>query len=66
LSRFAGRATAGDGSFVEICGPANCRPLVGNVLVYRDKHHLTSAYALTTAPRLLKRLLKVSKTRSRA
>jgi hypothetical protein len=35
---------------------------VGNVLVYQDAHHLTSTYALTTAPFLEARLLKASKT----
>jgi peptidoglycan/LPS O-acetylase OafA/YrhL len=45
-----------------ICGPASCPPVVGNVLVYQDSHHLTSTYALTTAPYLEARLLTVSKT----
>ncbi len=45
-----------------ICGRVKCPPIVGNVLVYQDSHHLTSVYALTTAPYLEKRLLKVSKT----
>jgi peptidoglycan/LPS O-acetylase OafA/YrhL len=45
-----------------ICGPVNCPPVIGNVLVYQDSHHLTSTYALTTAPYLEARLLKVSKT----
>ncbi len=49
-----------------ICGRTTCPPVVGNVLVYQDSHHLTSAYALTTAPYLEQRLLKVSKTLSRA
>ncbi len=49
-----------------ICGPVNCPPVVGNVLVYQDSHHLTSTYALTTAPYLEQDLLKVSKTLSRA
>ena len=45
-----------------ICGPVSCPPVIGNVLVYQDSHHLTSTYALTTAPYLEERLLKVSKT----
>jgi peptidoglycan/LPS O-acetylase OafA/YrhL len=45
-----------------ICGPGSCQPVIGNVLVYQDSHHLTSTYALTTAPYLEARLLKVSKT----
>ena len=44
----------------------SCPPIVGNILVYQDSHHLTGAYALTTAPYLEKRLLKVSKTLSGA
>jgi hypothetical protein len=40
-----------------ICGPQMCAPVVGNVLVYSDNHHLTSYYALTTAPYLEKQLL---------
>jgi hypothetical protein len=49
-----------------ICGRVKCPAVVGNVLVYQDSHHLTSTYALTTAPYLETRLLKVSKTRSSA
>jgi len=67
---YATRAAAGKVPLIDmdslICGPANCPPVVGNVLVYQDNHHLTSTYALTTAPYLEKRLLKVSKTLSGA
>jgi peptidoglycan/LPS O-acetylase OafA/YrhL len=67
---YATRATAGKVPLIDmdslICGPVNCSPVVGNVLVYQDNHHLTSTYALTTAPYLEKRLLKVSKTLSGA
>ena len=45
-----------------ICDPVRCPPIIGNVLVYQDSHHLTSTYALTTAPYLERSLLKVSKT----
>jgi hypothetical protein len=45
-----------------ICGPVSCPPVIGNVLVYQDSQHLTSTYALTTAPYLEARLRKVSKT----
>ena len=45
-----------------ICGPVSCPAVIGNVLVYQDSHHLTSTYALTTAPYLERRLLNVSKT----
>jgi peptidoglycan/LPS O-acetylase OafA/YrhL len=65
---FAVRAVSGKVPLINmdslICRPATCPPVIGNVLVYQDSHHLTSAYALTTAPYLEKRLLKVSKTLS--
>jgi hypothetical protein len=63
---YATRATGGKVPLIDmnslICGPVDCSPVVGNVLVYQDSHHLTSTYALTTAPYLEKRLLRVSKT----
>jgi hypothetical protein len=33
-----------------ICGPQECTPVVGNVLVYSDRHHLTWYYSKSTAP----------------
>ena len=48
-----------------ICGRVRCQPVVGNVLVYQDNHHLTSTYTLTIAPYLEERLLEVDKTLSR-
>jgi peptidoglycan/LPS O-acetylase OafA/YrhL len=45
-----------------ICAHSSCPAIVGNVLVYQDNHHLTSTYALTTAPYLEQRLLTASKT----
>ena len=45
-----------------ICGPVTCPPVVGNILVYQDNHHLTSTYTLTTTPYLEQRLLSASKT----
>jgi peptidoglycan/LPS O-acetylase OafA/YrhL len=69
-TKYAVRAASGKVPLINmdslICGPATCPPVVGNVLVYQDSHHLTSTYALTTAPYLEKRLLKVSKTLSEA
>ena len=35
-----------------ICHEDRCEPLVGNILVYRDQHHLTATYAKTLAPYL--------------
>jgi peptidoglycan/LPS O-acetylase OafA/YrhL len=48
-----------------ICGPRECSPVVGNVLVFQDNHHLTSTYSLTTAPFLERRLLAADKTLAR-
>jgi peptidoglycan/LPS O-acetylase OafA/YrhL len=45
-----------------ICGPRVCAPVVGNVLVYGDRHHLTGPYAKSTAPFLEPLLLEASKT----
>lgn len=35
-----------------ICGPTICEPIVGNILVWRDSHHLTSTFSRTLAPYL--------------
>jgi peptidoglycan/LPS O-acetylase OafA/YrhL len=43
-----------------ICGPRTCDPVVGNVLVYFDTHHLTTSYSQTLAPFLRTRLLAAS------
>jgi SGNH domain (fused to AT3 domains) len=63
---YAARASSGSVPLINmnslICGPVSCPPVIGNVLVYQDSHHLTSTYALTTAPYLEARLLEVSKT----
>jgi peptidoglycan/LPS O-acetylase OafA/YrhL len=63
---YATQAASGSVPLIDmnslICGRAKCPPIVGNVLVYQDSHHLTSTYALTTAPFLEARLLKASKT----
>lgn len=40
-----------------ICGSKTCRPVVGNVLVYRDKHHITRTFMLTLTPFVEQRLL---------
>ena len=63
---YAAKASSGSVPLINmnslICGPVSCQPVIGNVLVYQDSHHLTSTYALTTAPYLEARLLEVSKT----
>jgi len=40
-----------------ICGPAECDPVVGNVLVYLDGKHLTATYAKSLTKYLKPRLL---------
>lgn len=42
-----------------ICAKTTCHPVVGNVLVYQDRHHLTNTYVLTMAPYLERKLLTV-------
>ena len=33
-----------------VCPGERCAPVIGNALVWRDGHHLTATYSLTTAP----------------
>ena len=35
-----------------ICGASRCQPVIGGVVVYRDRGHLTGSYATSLAPRL--------------
>ncbi|WP_078555882.1 acyltransferase family protein [Bacillus alkalicellulosilyticus] len=42
-----------------LCDEKYCGPVVGNVLVYRDKNHITATYAKTIAPMFRKELLDV-------
>ena len=35
-----------------VCGPRRCDAVTGNLVVYRDGHHVTNSYALTMAPAL--------------
>ena len=67
---YATRAAGGSVPLIDmnalICRPASCPPVIGNVLVYQDNHHLTSSYALTMAPYLEQKLLRASKTLSGA
>lgn len=42
-----------------ICAPDMCFSVVGNVLVYRDQHHLTATYARTTADKVAKKLAAI-------
>ena len=38
------------------CVESHCPAVIGNVLVYRDDHHITTTYAKTTAPALQERM----------
>lgn len=38
-----------------ICGPQLCPAVVGNIIVWRDNHHLTASYSLALAPYLARR-----------
>jgi hypothetical protein len=40
-----------------LCADGTCSPVVGNVLVYRDLHHLTGTYVRTLTPYLERRLV---------
>ncbi len=40
-----------------LCNATACPPVIGNVLVYRDDHHVTSTYAKSLTPFLARRLL---------
>lgn len=43
-----------DDAFCAVDGP--CPPVIGNVVVYRDAHHMTATYSATLAPALSRRL----------
>lgn len=38
------------------CRDGRCPPVIGNVFVYRDSHHVTASYVRTLAPMLAQRL----------
>ncbi len=40
-----------------ICSPTQCPPIVGNVVVYRDTHHLTQTYITSLGPFFMEQLL---------
>ena len=46
-----------------ICPSADCPPVIGNVLVYRQGSHLTKTYVETMAPRLEAALVKAGVTK---
>jgi hypothetical protein len=58
---YAARALHGTVPVIDmnslICEPAVCQPVVGNVLIYFDSHHMTQTYSSTLAPFLKTKLL---------
>ena len=48
-----------------MCTKDQCPPIIGNVVVYRDAHHLTETFVTTLVPYLEKELLRVMKTLAR-
>jgi peptidoglycan/LPS O-acetylase OafA/YrhL len=47
-----------------ICEPTTCPPIIGNVVVYRDTHHLTQTYISSLAPYFMRKLLATRAVRS--
>lgn len=43
-----------------ICRPDTCRAVEGNVLIYRDAHHLTATYMRTLAPELGRQIAAIT------
>ncbi|MFO1470698.1 MAG: acyltransferase family protein [Turneriella sp.] len=43
------------------CDKQNCRAVIGNILVYRDNHHITDAFGVTLAPYIDKAVKKILK-----
>ena len=44
------------------CAKDQCPPIIGNVVVYRDAHHLTETFVRTLTPYFEKELLRTMKT----
>lgn len=43
-----------------VCRPDRCRVAEGNVLIYRDEHHLTASYVRTLAPELGRQIAAIT------
>ncbi len=43
-----------------VCRPQRCRVVEGNVLIYRDEHHLTASYARSLAPELGRQIAAIT------
>ena len=46
-----------------LCGPKWCKPVVGNIVVYIDSHHVTRTYSRTAGVYLVKKLEKLDALR---
>ncbi|UFS97040.1 acyltransferase family protein [Nocardia huaxiensis] len=44
-----------------VCRPDRCRVAEGNVLIYRDEHHLTASYARSLAPELGRQIAAITR-----
>ncbi|MBE9014385.1 hypothetical protein IQ250_29780, partial [Pseudanabaenaceae cyanobacterium LEGE 13415] len=49
----------------EYCRPTQCPPLIGDVFVYRDRHHMTATFARTLAEDMENELSLVSRLKAR-
>jgi peptidoglycan/LPS O-acetylase OafA/YrhL len=47
-----------------ICKPTVCPPIIGNVVVYRDTHHLTQTYITSLTPYFLRMLVATDAVRT--
>lgn len=58
--RIAAERTKADIELIDLtdlfCTDSECPPVIGNVMVYRDAHHLTATYTETLAPELYERV----------
>lgn len=44
------------------CDEETCKPVIGNIIVYRDEHHITASYSKTLAKPLEEHIVKVIKS----
>jgi hypothetical protein len=54
----AGRAATADLTAL-FCTTTTCRPVIGGALAYKDIHHLTTVFATTLGPFLLRRVVRL-------
>lgn len=43
-----------------LCNNSECLPVAGNVQIYRDRHHLSSAYVRSLAPLLGTHMIRIA------